>query len=179
MKLTKIRFKGMKPRQKQLQHLIREIQLQMKRLGFEVFGEILNSTSIKLSSNKCQFRVIPEIIGHNTRYSPHSLSKRTRIPSWDQRVDFNNKLNEILNRENVTAKAMSGPFIIRDGSEAYTERDWHRQTPDYIRHNQSLGYYIETGYDAEEAKAERIEHKRREAILTARAQMKAISGGAK
>lgn len=179
MKLTRIRIKGLKPTLAQLETLITDVRRTMRKLGFDVDGFVLTSSALKLNSNQCQFRVIPEIVGYNTRYAPSSLSKRTCIPSWDQRVDFNDTLNALLDKRKVSATVKSGPFTIRIGLESMEEFDWHRQTPEYIRHNQSLGYYIETGFDADEAKAERVEAKRRKAILDQRNSMRLLQDGAK
>lgn len=155
MKLTKLRvFNGSKatldkPTVQQLKDLIVFIEVKMQRLGFEVFGDIINSTHIKLGSNKCQFRIIVERLGYNTRVNPHLNLKRTRVPGWDQRVKFNNTLNQIMDELDFSANVVSGPFTIRQGLQHFTESDWHNQKPEWIQSNEARGFGIEE-YDYKE-----------------------------
>lgn len=151
MKLTKIRkFPGTsatlaKASQRDLKELIKLVEIKMLIKGFEVQGEIVNSSSIKLGSNKMQFRVIPEKLGYNTRVNPHLGMRRTRCPSWEQRVDFNRTLNRILDDLGYSANVFSGPFTIRQGLEHFQENDWRDQKPDYIRQNESQGFKVLKG----------------------------------
>lgn len=146
MILTKIYDTNLKRKlsNHELSNLIYSIEKFMGKIGFKVKGEIRNSQSIKLTYNKKQFEIDPIVLGYNTRYS-FGTKKLTRVPSWDQRVKFNEELNSILDINDISCKVISGPFLIREGTTSYKETDWYNQMPDYMVENENRGFYVEEG----------------------------------
>ena len=145
MKITKIRVKSKtelrKPETHELRTLCSVVETTMLNHGFITEASIVNSTSIKVG-NKRQFSIDIERHGYNTQHSMGKL-KRTRLPSWDQRVAFNNALNNIFSKHGTSANISSGPFTVREGFTCFDKNDWLDQKPDYLIQNEANGYYIE------------------------------------
>ena len=77
-------------------------------------------------------------------YVSQSGDRLTNLPTWDQRVEFNNIVNAVLNKFRVSANVKSGFYTIRKGFECMTEYDWQDQKPRWIYHNEINGNYIES-----------------------------------
>jgi hypothetical protein len=133
-----------KPLAIELELVCDEIENHMRSLGFKCEANIVNSTALKVDWNKSQFRIDTDKLGYNTQCRPGHL-RRTNLPSWDQRVEFNDALNAILTRFGFSANVKSGPFTIREGFEIFTESDWTDQKPDYIYQNEANGYVVTRG----------------------------------
>jgi hypothetical protein len=59
--------------------------------------------------------------------------KRTNIPTWDQRVEFNNIVNEVFDSHSATANIKSGVFTVRTVEDgAWNEGHWSAQIPDGV-----------------------------------------------
>ena len=67
---------------------------------------------------------------------------RTNVPTWNQRVTYNNVVNQVLTFFNVSANVKSGDYTVRHGLEAMTERDWYNQKPMWVTMNEDKGYYV-------------------------------------
>jgi hypothetical protein len=144
MKVTKLTKNNKKLTNNQLNAVARIINNTMRgSLGFLIDVEVLNS-SLKIGYQKCQFKINTTRHGYNTQHS-HGRRKLTSLPTWDQRVEFNNALNAIFDSLNLSAKIVSGPFTIRNGLQIYGRPDWDTQKPEYITHNEALGYYVARG----------------------------------
>lgn len=143
MKITRIRSAkaGLDVIASQLQHAI-------KRAGYISEVRVINSSRIDIGMHMCSFRVDVNVHGYNARYNPHMKYKagyaRTATPTWDQRVDFNNIVNSVLDKFKVSANVKSGDFIIRKGTECMTEDDWFDQKPEWMHHNEMRGFRIES-----------------------------------
>lgn len=148
MKLTKIRTKNTKLNESHLKHLGIHLVNQLNNAGFITEYTILNSQSIKLGMHSKSFTVDVKRLGYNARYNPFRRTKlgytRTSTPTWDQRVQFNDIVNSVLNEFGITCNVKSGPFTIRKGGISLNENDWNNQKPDYLWHNESRGFTIES-----------------------------------
>lgn len=107
----------------------------MTREGFKTNAYALGATSMKIGLHMSSFRVDTALLGHNARVgrenaygwngikSPKGY-KRTDVPTWDQRVLFNDFVNEIFDKHGISATIKSGCFTIRIGTDAKCESDW-------------------------------------------------------
>lgn len=144
MKITKIRVKGQKPETNDLNLIVSQLSHKLAKVGFITEVEIVNSTCIKVGQRMRSFSLDLTKHDRNLQVNPHLNPKLTNLPTWDQRVQFNNILNEVLNKLKVSANVKSGPYTIRQGTEAMTESYWHDQKPDWVRNNDAKGFYIES-----------------------------------
>lgn len=63
--------------------------------------------------------------------------KRTSLPTWGQRVEFNQIIQRVLKKNKVTATVKSGPFVICKDGHNYTEGDWLNEAESTVYgHNQ-------------------------------------------
>ena len=164
MKITRIKCLKAKV---SLEDIAADLRLKIADEGFITEVRVVNSSRIDLGLHMKSFVVDTKIHGYNTRHNPHSNPKRTQVPSWDQRVLYNEIVNKCLDKYNISANVTSGCFIIRKGTESMSEYDWHDQKPEWMYHNESRGYYVEEGFD-EDAFKER----RRQAARERRAKAK-------
>lgn len=146
MKLTKIRRAGKKLNDSALEHLAIQLSNAVKRRGYITEIHRVNCSSLKVGIWQRTFKVNIYSLGYNARYNPHSVSKkgyvRTSSPTWDQRVKFNDIINEVLTKNKIDCNVKSGSFLIRHGFTSYEEQDWENQKPDYMLHNESRGYIV-------------------------------------
>lgn len=142
MKLTKIRVKGKMPNKRQISTLINQLERRFKNTGYITEMYQINSTSIKIGYKQC-FKIDLSKHPYNMQHSPGSR-RRTRLPNWEQRVDFNNIINNCLDEYRVSANIKSMMFIIREGEIRKTETDWLKTfNTSYLAENEQRGYYIE------------------------------------
>jgi len=142
MKITKMRIKGQKPTHEQMIDIELALRARFARAGFITGVHLVNSARIDIGQHMRSFSLDTSKHDRNLQCSPYK-ERLTNLPTWGQRVEFNNIVNSVLNKYKVSANVKSGPYTIRQGMESMTEKDWHRQTPDWIRQNMARGYYIE------------------------------------
>lgn len=147
MRITSIKFNekngGGKPTENFLKELCSLIIHKMDKSGFITDAFCLNGSSIKVGLNRSSFRINTKMLGSNARISPFVKSqkgyKRTNVPNWNQRVEFNNILNTIFDSFGIEARIKSGCFTVRDKMKgAFTEDDWKNQTPSWMGHQGAL-----------------------------------------
>lgn len=143
MRITKMRIKGEKPQSIVMTDILHDIKRRLAKEGFITGVEVASNTSLKIGLWMKSFILDTKIWDRNLQCNPYQ-QKLTTIPNWDQRVTFNNIINSVLNKYKVSANVKSGPYTIRRGTECMNEHDWYDQKPDWIRQNESRGYYIET-----------------------------------
>jgi hypothetical protein len=143
MRATKIRLKdGSKPSQWTLEQVQSIIDAKMGKMGFITEVYILNSTSIKVGLHMCSFRINTNMRGYNadTGHSGKRCKagyKKTSIPTWEERVMFNDIVNDAFDTMGLNCNIKSGSFIVRDfDTGRYNERDW-----DLNRHSNERAYY--------------------------------------
>ena len=112
--------------------VIFELKRRFKNAGFRTSISVTTSTGLKIGLHMCTFRIDRSIHDRNLRHNPFIGSKLTDIPTWEQRVEFNDIVNSVLNKFKVSGRIRSGPFTIRDGMHAFNENDWTLQKPEYI-----------------------------------------------
>lgn len=147
MKVTKLRTKkGNKLSKEMLESLAAALQKAIKTNGYESDARVINSSRIDISGHGCSFRIDPKVHGYNTKLNPFSNPRRTRTPTWDQRVHFNNLINRVLDSFLISGNIKSGLYKIREGMESFDEADWESDRPDHELQNESRGFLVE-GYD--------------------------------
>ena len=107
-----------------LDELAKELTIDLSRLGYEVNftadGKKLLMSNVRLGDKKI------EMEGYNI--SPYT-GRRGRILSWDNWVEVNNRINDVLDRHNVSANvnSLAGKFKIREGTKRFGEADWNEE----------------------------------------------------
>jgi hypothetical protein len=130
MRATNIRNKdGSKLTESELETLCQVIVSQAAKAGFITGSSVLSGGAIKIGLHMSSFRVDTAKLGHNARINDYLKSlkgyKRTNVPTWDQRVEFNDLVNAIFNRWKLTARIVSGKFEVRSKADgARTESNW-------------------------------------------------------
>lgn len=125
MRATAIRYKSTKeiPVSTVLENLCEYIVHKASAAGFITESQVLTKTSIKVGMHMSSFRVNTAMLGHNARLgiaaygyngckSPKGY-KRTNVPTWDQRVEFNNIVNDAFDKYKLTARIVSGNYTVR------------------------------------------------------------------
>ena len=164
MRITKITIDGKKIGETNMQALAKVLREKIQEAGFITDVDVVNSSCIKLGLHMKSFIIDTKVHGYNTRHNPYSNPRRTSVPSWNQRVEYNNIVNKCLDKYNISANIKSGCFTIRQGVNSMNESDWHNQVPDWMHHNEMRGWYLEEGFDEDAAK-ERKRQARKERKL--------------
>lgn len=113
----------------------RELSSRFEKKGFITKVEVLTRTTIKIGLHMCSFRIDTHKLGSNARVgSNYANTKkgyvRTSVPTWQQRVEFNNIINNVFDKYKLNASIKSGPFTVRDKKLGrYTEVNWSQQDP--------------------------------------------------
>ena len=135
MRVTGIRDKnGKKLEPWELDIICQRLTRHLEEIGFITEAEPVNGTSIHIGLRMRSFKINTAHLGYNGRFGAYVKSvkgyKRTDVPTWDQRVSFNNLVNKVFDRAKLTAKIVSGQFLIRDKERgAYNEWHWKDQVP--------------------------------------------------
>lgn len=135
----------------------RTLRARFKRAGFITEVHAQTRSSLKIGMHMCSFRIDTNVHDRNLRHNPHLPSKLTNVPTWDQRVVFNDIVNAVLNKFRISANVRSGEFTIRKGTECMTENDWSDQKPSWITENECRGYYVEACDEREYVNERRLE----------------------
>lgn len=141
MKITRMNIKG-KKLSSTMADVVFELKKRFSKAGFITGVSVVNSQSIKIGLHMRSFSL--DVTKHDRNLQVNPYGKRlTNLPTWDQRVEFNNIVNSVLNKFKVSANVKSGPYTIREGLDSFNEDDWHNQKPDWLRLNEFSGWYIE------------------------------------
>lgn len=149
MKLTKIRCSETNKKliHNRMKKLAEHLQNRLAYHGYKVFARVTNSSRIDMSYQGCSFRVNDLIHGYNAQYNPFRNTKngyvRTTLPTWKQRVHFNEIVNTILTTWDISTNVHSGPYTLRLGTEEFNEENWLEQKPQYQIENEIRGFRIE------------------------------------
>lgn len=116
--------------------LCERLASKLERAGFVTHVEQLNSQAIKIGLHMSSFRVDTKRLGHNARVgwyngmgqfmgnsSPKGY-KRTDVPTWDQRVEFNDIVNDVFDKFELTCTIKSGAYTVRSRTGRRSESDW-------------------------------------------------------
>jgi hypothetical protein len=153
MKFTKI--KSLKDKPFSTSELASELVGVLAKKGFLTDVKETSPRGFVLSINKASFFIDTEKLGCNLRPAHGTLTKykRTNIPTWGQRVEYNLTVQKFLNKKGLVCKVTSGGFLIKDYERDYVENDWHYQS-----HSNMEIVRCHASYDAEE-KAARKAHR--------------------
>lgn len=143
MKITKMRIKGKKLNSDEIQVIVFSLRARLGRAGYVTNVESLTETSIKVGMHMASFRIDTTVHDRNLYHTPHAEPKLTNLPTWEQRVDFNNIVNAVLNKFKVSANVKSGDYTVRKGDVSMTETDWNAQMPEGQRYAFAQGRFIE------------------------------------
>jgi hypothetical protein len=102
------------------------------KAGFDAYVDIKGG---KISGNRCSFKIIPSKVCYNVTVYSNGKTRRCRTPRWEQRVQFNNIVNDVFDYFNIQAKIVSGAFLVRDIDGSKNENDWLDQVysmPSYM-----------------------------------------------
>jgi len=143
MKLTNIRcaVTGKKLNKVEMTMVADALENRLAMYGFITESYVVNSSRIDLKTQGKSFTVNTKKLGYNANighyngygnyYSPSTKSgyRRTNIPTWDQRVEYNNLVNSLLDTFKVSCNIKSGYFVVRQGADSFTETDWAKAVP--------------------------------------------------
>lgn len=144
MRLTNMKFKNKKLNSEKVNALLVDLHSAFKSAGFITEMNVVNSQCIKIGQRMRSFSINLAKHGYNTQHSIGQM-RLTNLPTWEQRVIYNNIINNVLDLHQISCNIKSGPYIIRKGFTVCAESDWEVQKPEWQSHNESLGFYIEAG----------------------------------
>lgn len=145
MKLTKLRNKdGSKLESIQFDLIESKLNHALYKAGFITDITMVNSSQIKIGQRMRTFSIDVSRLGYNTQMNPYQ-KRRTNLPCWKQRVEFNMIVNAVLDSLKISCNIKSGPFVIREGMLKFDEYDWSDQKPIWMYENERKGYRIEAG----------------------------------
>ena len=147
MKLTKIRDnQGNILSKENLEFIGNRLVFLLSEAGFITESFVINSSRIDLKTEKKSFKIDVEKLGYNARLSPFGNYKagyrRTSTPTWNQRVEYNNIINEHLDLLQLSCNIKSAHYVIRQGNETFDELDWENQKKDWEWQNESRGFKV-------------------------------------
>ena len=111
-----------KPTADELDRIRQDLNDEMLQRGIDCSVFELTGTSINLSDCRLTREYIDKY-GYNQ--SPHT-GRRGGILGWQDWVEFNDALNDVMDRHGMSGNASSlgGKFKIRSGDQRFTEKDW-------------------------------------------------------
>lgn len=147
MKLTNIRdYNGKKLDRETLEFIGQHLVANLKDAGYITEYYVINSSRIDLKLRGRSFKIDIEQLGYNAQLNPYMNYKagyrRTCTPTWAQRVEYNNIINEHLNLRKISCNIKSLHYIIREGTTCFNEFDWENQKKDYEYQNEMRGFRV-------------------------------------
>lgn len=128
MKATKIRVQATQTKVSSdtlLTTLCETIVSRAAYLGFITESEVLSDTSINIGLHMRSFRIDVAHLGSNARPCRKSVKgfKKTDVPTWDQRKEFNALVNRAFCDFGLDALIVSGNYTVRT-LDTGPETDW-------------------------------------------------------
>lgn len=148
MRITSIRDvrTNKKLSERDLHNLASFLEERLAGKGFITESAVINSSRIDLTLGGRSFKVDTTRLGYNAQYNPNLNYKagyrKTDVPTWDQRVSYNNTVNSVLNMFGISSKVTSGNYLIRHGEKSFTNSDWLRMKPEYELMNEARGHVV-------------------------------------
>ncbi len=121
----------------------RELKLQFSKAGFLTNVAIITRTAVKIGLHMRSFSLDLTKHSRNLQLNPYK-PKLTNLPTWDQRVEFNDIVNNAMDKFKLSGNIKSGPYTIRQGFKSFNEQDWENQKPEWVYSNEAKGYMIES-----------------------------------
>lgn len=119
MKLNKISKQGKKLNSIQMNALVIKLDKAIKRAGFISGVKIINSSAITISGHMRSFSIDVAKLGYNARVNQITATttkagfKRTDVPTWTQREQYNHIVNDVLDSLKLSANIKSGDYEVR------------------------------------------------------------------
>lgn len=135
MKAYKIRnSNGQKLTTAQLEELSQRLQRQLKRNHFITHCSPIGQSGVKIGLNGKCFTIDVKALGYNGRFLQSWQRKidgvdykLTNLPTWEERVMFNDIVNDVFDAMKISAAIKSGVFVVRDYVKGRrSESDWQR-----------------------------------------------------
>lgn len=125
--------------------LERTLARRLEKAGFMTRVEAKTRSCLKIGLHRASFRINKAKLGSNARVQyQYGRSKkgyvRTDVPTWEQRVEFNDIVNDVFDRFKLSARIKSGIFSIRDRKTGrFGEDMWKDQGS--MTHSSRTGRY--------------------------------------
>ena len=149
MRFSTITQNGKKLDNYDLEGLGSDLVHELASHGYMADFEINKQGKLKVGMRRKSFVINVARLGHNSRFNPlYNKPRRTSTPTWDQRVHYNNIINDYMDKYQLKAIIRNSVFIIRDKEGRKNESYWIDNEPEFSRHNTSRGYLIEKGFEA-------------------------------
>lgn len=118
MKISSIRSQGKRVKEALLRKVCKTLSERTVARGYVTHIAPIDNFEIIISNNLRLFTIDSNKLGYNAEYlNNESLVWRKSItPTWDQRVDFNNIVNDVLDEFKLEANVRSGFFVVRTKS---------------------------------------------------------------
>jgi hypothetical protein len=126
MKITRLSKNGQKVNSELLNKVQVELFTKFKKAGFITEVDLAKG---KIGMHMCSFRIDTNKLGYNAQVSDLTVKtcktgyKRTATPTWIQREEFNHIVNNVFDKYKLTAKIVSGDYLIRC-HESGRVNDW-------------------------------------------------------
>lgn len=139
MKITNMRLDNPNGRlltRQEIAAVLGDLERAIYRAGFVSNVREISKSGVNIAVSGKTFKINPKFHGYNARVGYYDgrgvvVQKasetgyvKTDIPTWEQRVEFNHLINDVLDKHNVSADVRStGNFIVRS-RETGAVRDW-------------------------------------------------------
>ena len=114
--------------------------------GFKTGYKVDDKGKLKIGLHGKSFVIDTEMHGYNSKLNPfRGKPSKTSLPTWEQRVEYNNTINDIMDKLNLNATIKNSVFIIRDKNGRKDEAYWQNNQPEFMQHNISRGFAVVKG----------------------------------
>lgn len=184
MRITAIRINNTKAKNWELKAIVQTLNYRFKRAGFLTNASIVNSTSIDIKLRHMQYAEIDTSKrGYNYRVNLYTKSdikkgyKRTKSLSWNQRVELNHLINDVLDTHRVSATIRAMSFVIRDKVSGRVN-EWEVPFQDNLGRDSFQPNYHDWIYESEdEARVSLLGDLTIDEIEDARHGLRLVAGG--
>lgn len=153
MRITRIRDnKGKKIDFEKTCQIAETLFNKLNRKGFRTKVVTLSNTTINIGLHGSSFRINTNALGYNAKLVSNAISykgyKRTDVPTWQQRVKFNEIINQTLDNFKISATIKSGIYKVRKGTKSMTEWDWENTSDTFYNFSGNASRDIMTEHNA-------------------------------
>lgn len=127
MKITRLKDnQGKKLSEEMIDKLSAQLQLRLAQAGYITDVCIDDKIGLHMKQFIIDTDILPKNIRENSFNNTLTGWTYTNIPTWEQRVEFNNIINEFFDANNLTARIISGVFLVRCQIEGpKNESNWY------------------------------------------------------
>lgn len=114
MKITRMKLKN--DDEWSLNELSHKLKFKLLAKGYITEVDLNNG---KIGMHMRSFKIDTKKLGYNAKINymasnPKAGYKRTDVPLWEQREEFNHIVNDFFDKHKITANIISGKYLIRD-----------------------------------------------------------------